>query len=192
MQPSEHDLQISSGDGVAFDSPTTAADDPAGGLDKIRDLLFGREMSNVDRRFARLEARMDAGAQAIRGEVTARLDALEAYIRDELTTLNNTLAQERREREAALQRLEADARAGRDDLARAFAEAREVHERVAQSVRQRILDEATRAQHALRTTGEEIHRALDQRAAELDERKTDRSALAAIFSQAAARLEDGL
>lgn len=179
-----------SGDSLPFDAPLQ--DSTAGGLDKIRDLLFGRELDSVEKRFARMEARLAEDATALREEVLSRLDALEAYVKDELASLNAGLGQERRDREDAIERAAIEARSGRDALARRIADAKDASDQTAQVVRQRILDEATRAQNAIRTTGEEIQRALDKRAALLEERKADRKALATIFSQAASRLEEGL
>ncbi|MEM6327049.1 MAG: hypothetical protein AAF791_08025 [Bacteroidota bacterium] len=179
------------GDSLPFDAPLHE-DPAAGGLDKIRELLFGREMETVERRFARLEARLAGDAAALREEVLTRLEALDAYVKDELGSLNAGLGQERRDREEAIERAAMEARTGRDALARRIADAKDANDQTAQVVRQRILDEATRAQNAIRTTGEEIQRALDKRTAQLDERKADRKALAALFSQAAARLDEGL
>lgn len=194
MNDLDHDLPTPapSGDSLPFDAPLQDASAAAGGLDKIRDLLFGRELSDVDKRFARLEARLADDAAALREEVTGRLEALEAYVKDELSSLNAGLGQERREREDAIERAAQEAKGGRDALARRITDAKDANDQSAQVVRQRILDEATRAQNAIRSTGEEIQRTLDKRAAMLEERKADRKALAAIFSQAAARLEEGL
>ena len=177
------------GDSLPFDAPLP--DTGAGGLDKIRDLLFGREMEGMDRRFSRLEARLAEDHLALREELTGRLDALEAYVRDELESLNTGLGQERRDREGAIEQAALEARNGREALTRRISDAKDASDQSAQVVRQRILDEATRAQNAIRATGEEIHRALDKRAAALDEQKADRKALAAIFTHAASRLEEG-
>ncbi|MEM1057396.1 MAG: hypothetical protein AAGI52_17905 [Bacteroidota bacterium] len=182
--------QAPSGDSLPFDAPIS--DSPSDEMTRFRNLLFGREMEGVDKRFARLEARLAEDAAVLREEVINRLEALEAYVKDELASLNAGLGQERREREEALDRAALEARSGREALARRIADAKDANDQTAQVVRQRILDEATRAQNAIRTTGEEIQKTLDKRAAILDERKADRKALATIFSQAAARLEEGL
>ena len=96
MNDLDHDLPTPapSGDSLPFDAPVQDASAAAGGLDKIRDLLFGRELSDVDKRFARLEARLAEDAAALREEVTGRLEALEAYVKDELSSLNAGLGQE--------------------------------------------------------------------------------------------------
>ncbi|OZC03863.1 hypothetical protein [Rubricoccus marinus] len=162
-----------------------------GNLEKIRDLLFGREMSTIETRFLRLEARMEAQAADLRADISARMDALEAHVRSELSSLSATITQERRERIDALDRATADASGGRATLARMIREQKEEHDLTAQAVRQQILDEAATAQNALRTTTDEIRRTMAHHAGLLQTRKADRASLAAIFSEAASRLEDG-
>ncbi len=162
-----------------------------GNLEKIRELLFGREMSGVAQRFARLEARMDEQGATLRAETASRLDALEAHVARELAALSATIAQERRERIDALDRATADASGGRATLSRMIREQKEERDLGTQALRQQIVDEAATAQNALRTATDEIRRTMSHHAGLLQSRKADRNALAAIFSDAAARLEDG-
>ena len=58
-------------------------------LDKVRDILFGHQMREVDRRFARLEERILKETRDLKDDLKRRLDALEAYTNkeaDELAT----------------------------------------------------------------------------------------------------------
>ena len=59
--------------------PQTAAEEVREGanVDKIRDILFGAQMRDYDKRFARLEDRLMKDADALREEMRKRLDALE-------------------------------------------------------------------------------------------------------------------
>jgi len=66
----------------------------AGNVDKIRDILFGSQMQDYDRRFDRLEKRVDKTIAEIRDDMTKRLDALEKYNKREIETLLNRLASE--------------------------------------------------------------------------------------------------
>ena len=83
-------------------------DGAAGGnLDKVRDLLFGGQMRDYDRKFARLEERLVKETADLREEVKRRLAALEAYMKAEVESQSDRL------------RAEQDARAAGDkDLGR--------------------------------------------------------------------------
>ena len=66
----------------AIQTPVQDADSAAGGnLDKVRDLLFGGQMRDYDRRFARLEERLVKETTELRDDVKKRLGALEAYMK---------------------------------------------------------------------------------------------------------------
>jgi hypothetical protein len=70
-------------------------DAPAGGnLDKVRDLLFGGQMRDYDRKFARLEDRLIKETADLRDEVRKRLSALEAYMKTEVESLSDRLRAE--------------------------------------------------------------------------------------------------
>src|SRR5215813_12449769 len=56
-------------------------------VDKIRDILFGAQMRDYDKRFARLEDRLMKDAEALRDEMRKRLDALESYVKQEAEAL---------------------------------------------------------------------------------------------------------
>lgn len=171
--------------------PAAAPEAPAdGNLDKIRELLFGRELGAVERRFARLEARLDAEAAAARADVAARVKALEAHVTAELSALRAGAERERHERVAADERAGAEASGARDAIAQSVREAREAGERSEHALRQLIADEAADAEHALRSATDDIRRVMARHAAALQDRKADRVALAAIFSEAAARLNE--
>ncbi len=48
-------------------------------LDKVRDILFGSQMRDNERRFGRLEERLAKEAGDLRDETRKRLDSLEVY-----------------------------------------------------------------------------------------------------------------
>jgi NTP pyrophosphatase (non-canonical NTP hydrolase) len=143
------------------------AEGAAGGnLDKVRDLLFGGQMRDYDRKFARLEERLVKETTELRDDVKKRLAALEAYMKAEVESLSDRL------------RAEQDSRAGgAKDLARELRDVRQQlhaqHQELGDDIRQRVEDVLAR---------------LAQEAHELRTDKADRSALAALLTEMAMRL----
>ncbi|MEQ1728459.1 MAG: hypothetical protein ABL982_08755 [Vicinamibacterales bacterium] len=81
-------------------SPTVPdAANPAS-LDKVRDILFGNQMRDVERRFSRLEERLVKETADRKDEVRKRLDTLEAYVRGENESLEGQIKSERGDRSA--------------------------------------------------------------------------------------------
>lgn len=83
--------------------PTAPVDTDAGGatpasLDKVRDILFGNQVRDFERRFARLEERLIKETASLKDDMRKRLDALEAYVRSEAESLEAQIKSERNDR----------------------------------------------------------------------------------------------
>ena len=77
--------------------PDTEAEGGAS-LEKVRDLLFGVQMRDYDRKFARLEERLVKETSDLREDVKKRLAAIEQLLAEEVETLNERLKTEQDER----------------------------------------------------------------------------------------------
>jgi DNA anti-recombination protein RmuC len=160
----------------------------AGNLDKVRDLIFGGQMRDYERKFARLEERLAKETTDLRDEMRKRLAALEGYLKTEVESLSERL------------RLEQDGRTSADkDLGR---ELRDTSQQFDQRLSQ-LDDFVARGQrdtrqqlHALhqelgddiRSRVEDVLVRLAHEAQELRSDKTDRKALAALLTEMAMRL----
>src|SRR5215471_17565642 len=80
----------------------------AGSLDKVRDILFGSQARDYEKRFARLEERLTKESTDLKSEVKRRFDMLESYIRRELETLGERIRGEQNERQDANNQLSND------------------------------------------------------------------------------------
>ena len=67
-------------------------------IDKVRDILFGGQMREVDRRFARIEERLTKELADLRDDLRKRLDTLDAHVRRENDALADLLKAERTDR----------------------------------------------------------------------------------------------
>jgi DNA anti-recombination protein RmuC len=161
-----------------------------GNIDKIRDILFGVQMRDYEKRFARLEERLIKEASDLREDTRKRFDALELYVKQEFESLSSRLAAEQGARGDAVEALSL----GITDTARAFEKkTAQMDEQTAKSqseLRQQILDQSRSLNDELRRKYEELTTALEREAAELRTDKTDRSALAALFTEVAMRLNN--
>src|SRR6516165_3498440 len=71
-------------------------------VDKIRDILFGANMREYEKRFARLEERLTKSSDALREDLKKRFDSLETFVREEMESLNQRLKTEKTERTESL------------------------------------------------------------------------------------------
>lgn len=168
----------------ATDSPGT------GNLEKVRDILFGNQMREVDRRFARLDERISKETRDLKDDIKRRLDALEAHVTTETETLAGDIRQERGDR------VDGNARLARElaDTAAAFerrsATLDELLAKGQREIRQHILEQQQRLSEDMRQRIDEVLAALARETNELRNDKTDRMALASLLKEMAMRLTD--
>ena len=73
----------------------SAGDLGAGGnLDKVRDLLFGAQMRDMEKHFARLEERLQKDLTELKEETRGRFESLEGFLRTEIESLTDQLEAE--------------------------------------------------------------------------------------------------
>lgn len=161
-----------------------------GNIDKIRDILFGVQMRDYEKRFARLEEKLVKEAADLRDETRKRFDALELYIKQEFESLTERLTVEQNTRGDAVETLSQ----GIKDTARNFekrtAQMDEQSTKNQRELRQQILDQSKSLNDEIRQKYEELTAALQREAADLRTDKTDRSSLAALFTEVAMRLNN--
>jgi hypothetical protein len=171
----------------APDGPVDSAGD-SGNVDKIRDILFGSQMRDYDRRFASTEERLQREASALRDDLGRRLLATEQYLRGEVETLAANLKTEEADRVQGL-RTASDALAQLQreftDKLGAFADQTAAQHR---ELRAQMIEMQRAMSDEMQRRYDELSSALRREAFDLRVAKTDRSALAAMFAELAQRL----
>ena len=162
----------------------------AGNIDKIRDILFGVQMRDYEKRFARLEERLIKESADLRDETRKRFDALELYIKQEFESLTERLTSEQNARTEAFEALSQNIKESARAFEKRTAQMDEQSTRTQRELRQQILDQSKSLNDDLRQKYEELTAALEREAGELRADKTDRSALAAMFTEVAMRLNN--
>ena len=164
----------------------------ARGVDKIRELLFGNQMQDYDRRFSMLAESFHQKLRDVESETARSLSSLEANLKKQLDSIAGQVREEKdlrtdADRELGHKLLESsqalEKRIGQlsDQLARLE---REMSDRVSHDV-QGLRDEIKRRNDDARTT-------LDRMFAELRDVKTDRTLLAGLFVEVARCLNQEL
>jgi hypothetical protein len=167
----------------ALNNAPSMSDAP--GVDKIRELLFGNQMQDYDRRFAVMEERFLQKVRDLEAESTRALQSLESSMKKQLESLASQIRQEQD------LRAEADKELGRG--LREQIQGLEKHlTKVADQLANQDRDFTERLSHESQTLREESRRrtedtraAIERMLAELMHVKTDRSLLAGLFVEIA-------
>jgi hypothetical protein len=167
-----------------------AAEAGAANINKIRDILFGAHIKDYDARFRRLEESLLAQTTEIRETAKLRADAFETYVKKELEALQARLKTEREERCEDIRQQARDLK----DLSEAlYQKLRDMSDHSSESERQtreQILQQSKDLLDEMRARQNEMTALLDRRSSDLASAKTDRTMLAALFTEAAMRLND--
>jgi DNA repair exonuclease SbcCD ATPase subunit len=172
------------GDAAGVESPV--------GVDKIRDLLFGNQMQDYDRRFAKLEERFLQRFKDIELETARNLGAFESNAKKHVDSLAGQLRDEKDQRADAdkeiervlreqNQALEKRIRSLSDQLSQLDRDMSDRHTREAQSLREEI-----------KQKNADVRQTIETMFAELSSVKTDRTLLASLFVEVAKCLNQDL
>jgi DNA anti-recombination protein RmuC len=188
--PVPENIKSGSGNVTPFNRNAVVSDESASGgsVDKIRDILFGAQMREYDRRFTRLEDRLIKEAGELREDTRQRFDTLEGYIKSEFTALSDRLKAENRQRDEMGTELNTRLQESSKTLERKLTELDELTAQNQQVLRQQMLEQAKTLNEELRRKYDELAQALAREADSLRHDKTDRAALADLFTELALRL----
>ena len=177
---------------AVVDSKAVPMEDSSGNIDKMRDILFGGQMRDYDRRFTRLEEKLAQETADLRDDVRRRLTALEQFVKGETSSLADRIKTENEERTDATRDLSRELR----EHAKAFEKKAGVLDdqigRVQRELRQQILELHQQMTDDLRRKIEDVLTRLGQESAELRHDKADRSTLANLLTEMAMRLNNEL
>ena len=161
---------------------------PEGNVDQIRDILFGGQMRDYDRRFDELEERSKREADRARAEVIKRFESIEQLLKDQTDKHAAQLKKLDLELKANMEA----AAVGSDRLAKALrselTDVDEKHEAGVSSLRERVHKLANETAESLRSSQDDISSVIDRMGTALRDEKVARDELAGFFSEMALRL----
>jgi RNAse (barnase) inhibitor barstar len=162
----------------------------SGNLDKIRDILFGNQMRDYEKRFVQLEERLFKECNNLQENTTKRLDYLENYIKSEVDSFLARLKIEQTKRDESVNELTQEFRTLIKALEKKVTQLDEQTAQNQREIRQQILEQSKNLDNDIRQKSQEILTVLEREAKELRTGKTDRSTLAALFAELAVRLNN--
>ena len=157
-------------------------------LARVRDILFGKQLQDVDQRFARMEEKLERECARLRDESHKRLDALEVYIKQEIDSISQRLKTEQTDREAAVNELNEDYKNITSSLENKLTQFDRETAGNYRDIREQILQQSKTLQNDIREKYEEILTLLQKENQDLRNQKTDRNTLAALFAELAIQL----
>jgi hypothetical protein len=161
-----------------------------GNIDKIRDILFGSQMRDYDRRFSRLEERLLKETADLREETRRRFDSIENFIKQEISSLSDRIKAENEQRNQTGEEMTRELRDTAKTIGQKISQLDEQTSQHHRELREQILTQSKDLADEIRRKHDEISASLTREARELRYDKADRTALANLFTELAMRLNN--
>ena len=167
-----------------------AATPEAGNVDKIREILFGGQMRDYDKRFARLEERLLKESTELREDSRKRFEALEMFVNKEFAALASRLQSEQQNREGSVQTVARELQEAIRSLDGKLTQFSNQTTETQHDLRQQLLEQSKNLNEEIRRKYDDVSATLAREFAELNNDKADRSALSSLFTELAMRLNN--
>jgi DNA repair exonuclease SbcCD nuclease subunit len=161
-----------------------------GNLDKIRDILFGAQSRDYERKFATLEERLLKESAELRNDLKRRFDSLEIYIKKEIEAVTDRVKAEQAERADSMKELAREVKDLSVTMDKKTGQLDDQAARAQRELRQQLLEQSKSLSEEIQTHHKDLSAALDQAVQQLRTEKTDRASLAALFMEASMRLNN--
>ena len=178
-------VSLDAGINVARAGDGQTAGPDAVGVDKIRDLLFGNQMQDYDRRFSKLEERFLQRFKDTESETARNLSAYNSNSKKQVESLASQLREEKDLRADGDKEIERSLREQTQSLEKRL---RTMSDQVSQLERDfsdRLAREVQTLHEEIKRRNEDVHHTLEKMFAELSNVKTDRNLLAGLFVEVA-------
>jgi hypothetical protein len=155
------------------------------GVDKIRDLLFGNQMQDYDRRFSMLEERFLQRFREIESESARNLGSFESSAKKQMESLSAQLREEKDLRTDADKEIERTHREHNDTSEKRLRAISEQLSKLERDQADRLTQEVQSLREEIKRKNEDLQHTIEKMFAELSNVKTDRNLLASLFLEIA-------
>ncbi len=151
-------------------------------VDKIRDILFGNQMREVDKRFDRLEKILSKDIDSLRNDNARQIESLKTFVESELEILAARLASEERARIENDDEIDGLVKAQAKQLDKKIADLAKSLDKSTSDINQKILRQAQDFGDELSRQLGEARERMNEHRDELSAAKVDKLALAEMLN----------
>ena len=159
-------------------------------MEKIRDILFGNQLKEFEKRFSRMEERVGRETEDIRTDLKKRFDTLEEFIRHEIESFSGRLKKEQEARGSANEALQEEMKSKLTAVDARIEALDTLLGDTGRDFRQQLLDQSKALSEEIQAKAEQAALNLEQAMGALQGEKVDRATLSSFLVELAVRLSD--
>lgn len=160
----------------------------SGNIEKIRDILFGSQIREYEKRFVRLEDRMQKELSALKDDLRKSFESLESFIKREIELLNERHQKEQNERYMAVKGLSDELKEVSLEFDRKITDNEAQINKKARDLHEQLLAQSKNLSEEINQKYQAISASLEKEAHELREDKVDRATLSELLMEMALRI----
>jgi hypothetical protein len=165
-------------------------DEEVDNVDKIRDILFGQQIKDIDQRFEQLQNTINKQLDTLRDESKAHFDSLEKQIKSEMNILSEQLVQEQNTRIAAFEQNSDQFKAYATSIEKQFNEQQFENRKDHESLQKKQHEQSQQLYEVIDKNKKQHSESLSQASNTLNKAKIDKSVLSQLFSDLAIQISD--
>jgi chromosome segregation ATPase len=154
-------------------------------VDKIRDILFGNQMQDYDRRFSQIDERFQQKLRDLESETTRLTGAVETSLKKQLDSVANQMVQEKELRSDGDKELERSVREHAQSLEKRIGQLSDQLSQFERDFIERVTKETQGLRDEFKRRNDDTRANVEKMFAELSGVKTDRNLLAGLFVEIA-------
>ncbi len=163
----------------------------ADNVDKIRDILFGNQMREMDQRFASLEKNLARDLDKLRSDNNLQIESLKDYFESEVEIINSKLAAEEKARIEGDDELEDQLKQQVKLIDKKLADLGKQLDKHAREINQKMLKQSQDFSNELNNQINEARERMDSHRQELGAAKVDKLTLSEILNNLALQVTGG-
>lgn len=170
-------------------TPTTQGEVEDENVDKIRDILFGGQMRDYEKRFADMEKRLTTHVERLSVDFDKRIERLNNFTKREVDKLSEQIRAERKDRISDDKQSAKELKDYSQQVETWFGEVEEQLDAETKDLRTALHDQNEDLSALVRETRNDLNESLTDETRELADVKLGREDLAGLLSEVALRLQ---
>lgn len=159
-------------------------------IDQVRNLLFGPQIKNIEKRFTVLEQRFNKDIHDLKDDVQHKIDSLEEFMRNEFSSLIDRIENEKRDRLNGLKQTEGKLQNAVDDMDRKTQDLESTISKRAHELREQLMQQKNYLNNEMKRLFDQALDTLEATASQIRNEHVDRATLSSLFTETALRLNN--
>lgn len=171
-------------------NPVANGEQEEGSIDKIRDILFGVQMRESEKKVSKIEESFSKEMDDMKMEMRRKLESLEQYIKNEIKALSERITSEQNSRMDSVKELSTELKNLTHSVDKKVTQINEHAAKSESALRDQILAQSKNLTDDSQQRHADLLSKLASESGEIRSDKADRSLIAQLFTEMAMRLTD--